>query len=276
MKIYRSFPEKMNGDRLDNLTLIHPFFGEKKRFALQFDHWMSLSEELKNRLNIVVVDDHGTPSVESLMTDERKAKCDFNLTILRIDDDIKYNTAGALNLGIIISATPWVLIMDSDCAFLDNMQEILDLKPHRNRFYKFNRQRITEDKAKEAVTRYLPCTILMYKDMFLDINGFDEDFCNATVDGYGHFDIFFSQRAIKAGYKQGQIKTIPATEWMEDIVGDKVQRGEKAGIRNRKLGYRKNGGEVPISTDMLRFKWHVAFRNKRSSQRICRLLGDRI
>jgi len=43
------------------LTLIHPFYGEAKRFELQWENWLSFSKRHRKKLDIIVVDDHGTP-----------------------------------------------------------------------------------------------------------------------------------------------------------------------------------------------------------------------
>ena len=41
------------------------------------------------KLNIVIVDDHGTPSISELLTPSKRKHCNFNLVVYRIEDDLK-------------------------------------------------------------------------------------------------------------------------------------------------------------------------------------------
>lgn len=245
------------------LTLIHPFFGEEKRFEIQYDNWMKLPTEVKDAIKIIVVDDCGKPAMHELMTPSKVKRCDLNLSIFRITDDIRYNTAGALNLGIMMADTAWTLIMDSDCLFEGpEFQKLMTICPDKNWVYKFDRNRITENAHWKKNTRYLPCTMLQHKDIFLDINGFDEDFCYKTRGGYAFFDNHYDYK-FQQKYKWAIIKDIIATEYMDDYVGERIQRSKAEEQINKKLMYEKIEGRASLSTDMLRFSWERMFHNVR-------------
>jgi hypothetical protein len=97
--------------------------------------------------------------------------------------------------------------------------------------------------------------MLMRKEMFLNINGFDEDFTGTYSGGYAFFDNHFDHKAIDAGYHCGQIPWITATEYMDDFVGERVARSKQQEGINRQLMYDKLNGKVPNSKKMLRFSW---------------------
>ncbi len=268
------------------LTLVHPFYGEEERLRIQFDTWCSWPDEIKDALRIVVIDDHGTPAITDMLTKDHRKRCDFDLTVLRVLDDLKWSTPGALNLGILTADTSWVLIMDSDCLFeTKEMKKLLSLKPTSDWAIKFPRFRVTDNETWAGRTRFLPCTILFHKDMFMDLHGFDEDFIGTFSKGYGHFDTHFDHK-IKTSdkYHLGQVKEITATEYMDDYVGPRIVRSGtcSCGSRvsstgevpvscrwhsptrvNRRLFRAKQSGRRALNMKMLNFNWEVAWRNKR-------------
>ena len=245
------------------LTVIHPFFGEEERFKLLFQTWKGYSRKIQDSLNIIIVDDHGSPSVKSMLTPSILKRIDFNLTIYEIEDDLKHNTPGALNLGIITALTPWVLIMDSDCTFSnDHMDTIMAYRPVEDTEYKFNRLRVTEDEYLATNERYLPCTMLMHKSLYFNLGGFDEDFTGAYSGGYAFFDNHFDHKLLKSKYHCLIVRDVIATEWMEDVVGPKASRTEDEERINRRLMYGKLRGEIPESHHMLRFSWKRVYEHR--------------
>ena len=240
----------------ERLTLIHPFFGEVERFKLLMETWKSYPREIKDKLDIIIVDDCGTPSVKSLLTPSVTKRINFNLKVYEIEDDLKHNTPGALNLGVMVALTPWVLIMDSDCTFnAAAMQQIMEYKPVEGTIYKFNRLRITDNDHWAKNQRFLPCTMLMHKNIFLDVNGFDEDFTGARSGGYAYFDNYYDWKIRKEGYNILVIREIIATEWMEDVVGPKIYRTDAELMINKKIMYGKQKTEIPNNNNIMQFAW---------------------
>jgi len=246
------------------LTLIHPFYGEAKRFKLLYGNWMEYSVEIKDKLNIVVVDDCGTPAMHDLMTSAYVKHCDFNFDIFRITKNLRYNTPGALNLGILASKTEYILIMDSDCTFNpEEMHKIMEIKPEDDWTYRFPRNRITNNAHWKTNDRYLPCTMLFNKDEYLHINGFDEDFTGEYSKGYAFFDNHFDRKLVDRGLHIGIIPWITATEYMDDFVGERISRTKNEEAVNRKLMYDKVNKTVPESKHVLRFPWERTFHHRR-------------
>ena len=248
------------------LTLVHPFFGEEERFEKLFNNWLKYSTLIKDKLKIILVDDYGNPPINSLLTKNKLKYLDFNLSIFRIEENLKYNTPGALNLGVMCADSEWVLIMDSDCTFFpDEMEKIMNFRPNNKFTYKFPRKRITNDSHKATNTRFLPCTILFHKNLFLNINGFDEDFTGEWSNGYGFFDNHFDIKVIANGFGCRLISNIIATEWMPDFVGPHVVRNEEHHNINKRILYDKRNNRMALSNHMLRFPWKLEFHHDRKS-----------
>ncbi len=156
------------------LTLIYPCFGQEKRIFRLLKVWDAWSEDVKEHVSIILVDDHGTPSIEDLLADRTM---DYNLSVYRIQDDLEYNLPGALNLGIMVAFTPWVLTMDTDYSFEPVvMQRLLDFKPHQQEVYSFFLDTVIAGIHQASDTRVHTNIFLLHKDVFTDLNGFDEDF----------------------------------------------------------------------------------------------------
>jgi glycosyltransferase involved in cell wall biosynthesis len=63
-----------------------------------------------DRLELVVVDDHGDPQAAIPQDIQGSLKCQ----LLRVTDNIPWNQMGARNLGVQQASAPWVLMMDPD------------------------------------------------------------------------------------------------------------------------------------------------------------------
>ena len=247
------------------LSLIQPFFGELKRFEIQYENWQELPSNIKDSLEIIIIDDCGNPPIHTLMTRSKLKRCNFNLSIFRITDNLKWNTPGALNLGIMCAPTNWILIMDSDCLFESiEFGKLMNTAPLENWIYKFPRKRITNNSKWAKNDRYLPCTILFHKQIFFNVNGFDEDFTGQWSGGYGFFDNHFDHKVRIAGYHCGQIPWITAIEYMDDFVGPRIYRDHSRDHAiNTNLMYEKMRNPEKNSKKMLRFNWELMFSKRR-------------
>ena len=275
----------MSGDKTLRdlgLTLIYPCFGQEKRISRLLKVWDAWSDDVKQHVGIILVDDHGTPSIEDMLADRMM---DYNLSVYRIQDDVKYNLPGALNLGVMVAYTPWILTMDTDYSFQpDVMQNLLDFKPNREEVYAFFLDRVTAGEPLINDTRVHTNTFLLHKDVFIDLNGFDEDFSgkwsrelqpvlrrlgdsslpsefSKDIQGYGYHDNYFLHKLQAEGYTYVKQRGYIATEWKDDsenIEYTSINRRLCKGIYNA-----KRQGKLPYSTDMLRFKWKRVLHTRR-------------
>jgi hypothetical protein len=248
---------------LGGLSIIHPMWNEEKRFELQLENWRTWDEEIRDLVDITIVDDHSDPPVSSYVGLNRQKvieDLDLEISIYRILDDLKWNTPGALNLGVTVAPKPWVLFMDSDCMFdSDNVRKLLNLVPNPRMVHKFKRWRIEKDKDYEF--RPLTCTMLMHKKRFWRIR-FDEDFSGSHSGGYGFFDNNFDHRG--GSSRRVLVNDIYATEYMHDIVG-RVERDHQSHHNiNKKLMYEKEKGNIPYNNQILNFAWELDYEHSRN------------
>lgn len=253
---------------INELSLIHPYYNDASRLALQLEIWKTWSPRVCKTVNITLIDD-GSPK-PLILSDENKQMLKdkgLKLSVYRILKDLKYNTPGALNLGALVSPSPWILIMDSDCFFdAENIEKLMDYKPFISKIVKFPRKRYGNPQIEDLKTnRYLPCTMLMHKQVFTSIGGFDEDFTGAYSGGYGFFDNEFDGRAIIKGFwseKYHVVQDIIAGEWMPSVYGTApVQRTENHHIINKHLMYKKYNKEIPQNKQILQFPWEQVYTN---------------
>jgi hypothetical protein len=269
------------------VSLIHPYYKDTRRLELQFGIWKDWSPRVCANVDITLVDD-GSPTPLELTPDQKKLVADkgLRIAIFRILKDIRYNTPGALNLGVTVAPKPWVLFMDTDCFFESKYWEmILDLKHDDFILSKFNRQRYGTTETPNVLNnhRFLPCTMLMHKQVFWNTGGFDEDFnFEGTAGGYGLFDTFFDHCAtwkghwsdseyidFPAGIKNPRhhvYADIIAGEWMPSICGDtNAPRGpggtlEAKMVKLGKILYNsKRLREVPRNLQILNFPWKKVY-----------------
>jgi glycosyltransferase involved in cell wall biosynthesis len=250
--------------RESGLTLMYPCFGQEDRILKLLEVWDAWSEDVKQHVDIILIDDHGTPSIEDMLVDR---EMDYNLSVYRILDDINNNMSGAMNLGMMAAVTPWLLSMDTDYTFMpDVMQQLLDFKPHRNEVYHFFLERVPHDERVSKMQRAHTNTFLLHKDTFTALNGFDEDFscaADAEVQRYGFHENNFIHKFQHGGYQLVEQRGYIATEWKDDP----PLRGAGNVPTNTRLGKRmckaKLRDELPCSTDMLRFNWKKVMQVRR-------------
>jgi len=249
------------------LTIVHPVYinpnkgsKEELRLAHQVTAWNSYSPWAKEHLKIVLADDGGPVAVHDVLNRPSLSKRlgGLDVAVYRIQKDLKYNTPGALNLGISQARTPWVMIMDSDCLLsAESLERLLHFRPTAQfkAIYLFHRSRVTNDPTLKEVTRPLGCTFLFEKAMFEQIHGFDEDFTGEWSGGYGHFDDHFLRKAVRAHYRRTIPMGIVVTEYMQDLVGRVERNHMDHHDINKRLWYAKENDQSLERKNILRFEF---------------------
>lgn len=244
------------------ISLVYAFYNEKNRFDLQIENIHSLNKDLRKSVFLVFVDDGSNPPILSWMP--KKLEC--NLEIYQIHEDIRWNTPGALNLGVVNAPTDWVVTLDSDCLFTpENMTLLLtQFSPGEKRVYFFNTKRVYKDRVEDW--RYQPCTFLVKKEDFVHIGGFDEDFVGAKSGGYAVFDRDFEERIVRYGRFRNTINGIYVHEYREDMLGPNIQTKSKMTGNefeiNKGLWYNKLNGVIPRNRKILNFPWTKVFEHR--------------
>ncbi|HEY9532310.1 MAG TPA: glycosyltransferase [Burkholderiales bacterium] len=140
------------------------------------EEYAAYPADVLERTQFVVVDD-GSPvryEVPAL---------DLNLTWLRVEQDIRWNQAGARNLALLYARSNNVVISDVDHSFPTHTLRWLIGRdaPHR-RFYRFYRKR-----ADGSLRRGHPNLFYLSRARFFQLFGPDEEFAGA----YGAEDVRF-------------------------------------------------------------------------------------
>jgi glycosyltransferase involved in cell wall biosynthesis len=246
-------------------TVLHPFYNERERFDLQLANWLTWSDEVKSKVQIVLIDDCSPSPVHEWFTPSiQKRLGNLNIVVYRITTDLKWNTPGALNLGFTAAPTPWVLTMDSDCAFdAENIEKFLDADPREDSYYKFPRQRYGDSSVENLeIVKPLPCSLLVHKNMFWHVGGFDEDFTGEYTGGYALFDTYFHHRSCELGYIWYSWNEVTAMEWMPSVASRERPPENRNHYKiNKKVMYAKQASDLPVKSRNLRFDWERTFRH---------------
>jgi hypothetical protein len=156
-----------------DLTLIFAIYGQPLMLAHQFAAIRGYPATVLDRLNVVVVDDCGTPAVdvrevEALAVGVKSAK------LFRVTQDIPWNQPGARNLAMHHAAGVCVMI-DPDMVIsgktMESMMEVAEKLPRR-RVVKFGLRHVSSGRADMSS----PNTWLLHRDDFFAVGGYDEDF----------------------------------------------------------------------------------------------------
>lgn len=99
---------------LHDLTIVYPFYVNVKECADDIlnnvKYYEHMPHSLLEKLHLVVIDDCSPVQIDF-------NNINLNLTLLRIDKDIRWNSGGAKNLGVFCSETSRILLADIDMLF---------------------------------------------------------------------------------------------------------------------------------------------------------------
>jgi len=172
-----------------SITLCLPYYGNATMLNEQFRRLRSLPAAVRDRLELIIVDD-GTPGSEA-----QGQKLGLPARIFRIDVDIRWNQDAARNIAVKEATTPWVFLTDIDHLVPRGTWDlVLSRKLDRHRVFRFGRQTL-EAIEPDKLTPYKPHpnTWLMTKALYESIGGYDERFA-------GHYgtDAEFRDRLVRA------------------------------------------------------------------------------
>ena len=226
------------------LTIVYPvYITNKKRInnvIKSLKIYENLTVEQKKKLYIILVDDASTVKLEL-------PEFDLNLTVLRIQKNIKWNSGGAKNLGVLSASTERIIISDIDHWFpAETLSFCMRIKNLDNKVFAFNQHEFLADGTESKNILIHPNIFFLSKTTYLMMHGYDEDFC-----GYYGDDIFFrkylSEMKKIEVYNSGKISYVKTFDDSHNL---------KRKLNCRFLLFRKG---LRHSKDMLRFPWELVY-----------------
>lgn len=228
-------------------TIVTPFYNEYDRFQGQIKNYNSQLPALKEEFKVIFVDDGSDPP---LSTWKGMDSIGFNLSVYRISDDVRGNTAGAFNLGVSQAVTNWILTSESDFLLTPEvLNQIAQIEPKEMSVYRFHRARRKH--------RMIGAMMLFQQSTFREVGGFDEDFVTEWGDCYGCFDQDFNNKCRECGYQMRCPKGVMIPDMRENqfrhtVSKEQIRRARS--MQKEKWEERVAMGHM-ADTEKLRFKW---------------------
>lgn len=248
------------------LNIIYPYYTNKLLLRDQLEKWEQYSEYIKSNIRIIIVDDGSPFASAQEIIETSKYKPNISIHLLKVHEDILWNTAGSRNLGMYYvqqnfgeNAVTFLSLMD---AFLpeETITYILknrDNLDFENKIFLFKRHDIFTQEEWPAHFSLL----LLKPSIYFSVGGLDEDFSGA----YGFDDTLFKHTVdqhtdLKFELLDHYIRQYPPKgefywdyEFMEN--GDhRINKSRNLEIFNKK---QLQNLEQLTSSKNLRFNWSI-------------------
>jgi glycosyltransferase involved in cell wall biosynthesis len=176
-------------------VLIYPYYNNPGMLRLQMENWNRMKGDLARRIEIIVVDDCSTQPARDIMVDSR-VQC----RVFRLEERIPWNMHQCRNIGAREAHTgnPWLFLSDIDIMITPEMLYTL-VERELNPLHHYTMERTF---APDFVDRKVhPNTLLVKRNTFWAVNGYDLDLTPVGGGGYGGDNQFMSQVAAIAPRK---------------------------------------------------------------------------
>ena len=174
------------------LTVVFAYYENPGMLELQWREISRYSENLKDMIEIIVVDDGSRVSPASEV--ERPAQLPRH-SIYRIAQDNPWNQDAARNIGAHEAAAPWLLLTDIDHVVPQvTLESLVHMQKDSSVFYTLGRVKFSggEIGTNSEIRGSHPNSYVMTRKLYWDIGGHDEDYAGI----YGK-DFLFRKRALR-------------------------------------------------------------------------------
>lgn len=159
------------------LTVVLLYHNECNALRLWSKNWGNLPSDIKSKVRLLVVDDN---------SELRACNCVDGLkegmTVLRVEDDLKWNIGGARNLGAYFSCSEYIFMADSDAylseSLLNALLQVISSGEADKNVVQFNRHRAF---IGEETTLIHPGMMLLSREMYWRTKGCDEDLVGKCI-----------------------------------------------------------------------------------------------
>lgn len=239
-------------------------YGQPKMLARQLQEFRTYQSDIRDKLRLIIVDDHGDPAVT------REVGELFNTlvktTVVRIDTNIPWNQPGARNLGMRLAETDWCLMLDPDMVVPADMLFRMMAAANsmqRGELVKFGLKHVNE--PKRDVDMSSPNTYLIHREDFWDVGGYDEAF--AGHKGWSDVQLLDILNACYRIHKRPDLHALfYSTNQIADAAVTSLDRSTRhnRALRLKRVGQAKKAGGwakwARARTDaVLRFTWTPVF-----------------
>lgn len=244
------------------LTICMAVYGQPKMLAHQLATIDAYPEAVRERLSLIVVDDHGDPPVRPW--DVKTFETLIKKSLFRVDDDIPWNQMGARNLAM-EHAEGWCLMIDPDMVFSAEMmgRMLAAQEPlQRGQVVKYG----LKHKKSGQLDMASPNTYMIHRDDFFAVGGYDEDY--AGNKGWSDVQLL---DILTSCYKMEKRPDLHADFYSANEISDAMVTSlDRSYAENRKKRIRKTskakaaGGwarwaRARTKVPRLRFKWHKVY-----------------
>lgn len=152
-----------------HVTLVYPFYCNRRFFRDQLRHWLDLPTTL---FSAIVVDD-GSPeheSAERVLRTVEELPFQGRIRLFKIEVDVRWNWLAARNIGMHHASEGWCLGTDMDHIVpVPTAASLLNLAHDPGKIYRFSRREHTG-----ALIHSHPNSWFMTRSMFWKFGGYDE------------------------------------------------------------------------------------------------------
>jgi hypothetical protein len=150
------------------LSVVWAVYGQPQIMAKQWEQMRSVHYDVAKHVELVVVDDHGTPPAD-IPSDVRAW---FRHHLIRLKRDVPWNQMGARNTGAYEARGRVVLFLDPDMV-LDDLPAFLEAAR------KLGDREVVQFAMRHQngrINMTSPNTWLIPRALFLEVGGYDEDY----------------------------------------------------------------------------------------------------
>lgn len=188
----------------DRVQFIYPYYENPKFLEAQMELWSSYSDSLRERLEVIAVDD-GSPDTPAANI-FKGYPLNFKMRLFRIGVDVRWNWLAARNIGMHHAHEGWCLLTDMDHMVTEEALRTVLYREHDPEIiYRFNRM------EKGKLIHSHPNSMLMTRATFWKVGGYDE-----RLSGFYGTDGDWRRRCAEAA----PIRTLMVALERHEYVGD--------------------------------------------------------
>ena len=169
----------------NKITIYFPYYNQPEALKFNLDYYSSFDEELKNKFNVLIVDD-GSQRAQALRTAKNYENA-LNLSLYKIHVDIPWNMGAANNIAFKDAETEWIIRTDIDWFCKEQrLRKILDTRLKDGVVYFFRGLRVKDKPPFEVIEgcKSPPNIYILNKKKYWETGGYNEYLCGNYGDDF--------------------------------------------------------------------------------------------